>query len=76
MAIELDQEPQAPLTPTGQAQHLAMLLQSIAELQLERAQYLAEWKARNDNLRNAATKLAREILTGQMPLIPTEEPKQ
>jgi hypothetical protein len=77
MPIEIVTDPNTlePITPVNQAKHLAVLLGSIASLKQEKAEYLAEWKLRSDRLQLAAAKLANEILSGQMTLIPDEEPK-
>jgi len=58
----------------SQAQRLAMILQALDDATMERAAYLTEWKDRVTRLRNEATKLKREILTGQLTLVPDPEP--
>lgn len=58
----------------NQAQRLAMLLQAIDDAEAERAEYMTEHKDRVMRLRNEASKLKREILTGQLTLVPDPEP--
>ena len=57
------------------AQHLAMLLQAVEELDRERDTWLKDWKTRRQNLDTSIWKLRTEIMGGQMEL-PVEPPKE
>jgi hypothetical protein len=75
MTIELEPMPQNEEPPPEQGQHLAYLLGAIEDLKREKIEYLADWKAPLENLQTAVSKVAREILTGQLPLIDSIQPR-
>jgi hypothetical protein len=57
------------------ARLLALALQAVEDLEEEKAEWNAEYKARMETLLQSARKLRREILTGQQRL-PLEPPEQ
>ena len=50
------------------AKLLASILRGIEQLEMEKAEFLTEWKDRNEKLHNAARKLKDDILSGQSDL--------
>lgn len=48
------------------AKQLAMILQAIDDLKMERAEYLTDYKERLTRLVNEASKMKRDIISGQM----------
>jgi hypothetical protein len=51
------------------AKQLAMILQGIDDLKMERAEYLTDYKERLTHLVNEASKLKRDIISGQMTIV-------
>lgn len=50
---------------TDKLLHLSLLLKAIDDLDLEKAQYNAEWKARHEKLNAELSQLRWEVLSGQ-----------
>ena len=59
------EEIRKPPTDTDRLLQMSLLLKAIDDLEAEKTEYVTEWKARYEKLRNQLSALRYEILSGQ-----------